>query len=172
MNQQRSNSKLQTMTEIPELLDNLGAHDLATRRDARLALQSHGRDAVPALLDRLASGPFPVRWEIVKILGAIGDPAALPALIQALEDQEHDVRWVAAVALIRFGPRAHVPLLETLTDKADVPAVRQGVHHVLTAAQDRQHNAALDEVLDALGPMEDPSHAIPAAERAIRALQP
>lgn len=70
--------------------------DLA-RRDRRLA-----GEAVPALLEGLASGEARIRGDAAFALGEVGDPKAEAVLEAALADPDGEVREAAAEALDRI----------------------------------------------------------------------
>ncbi len=151
--------------QIAEWIETLEDSDLATRREARLALTESGHDGLIMMLDELLEGSFQTRWEIAKALGDMRDPAATNALVKALEDEEQDVRWLAAVALAQLGRPALKALMMALTDRVDSIYLRQGVHHVLTISNQTRRSQTLLHVRDALGPMEDPT-GLPTAVRA------
>jgi HEAT repeat protein len=90
-----------------------------------------GSLAVEPLIAPLKHGDRDVRWEAAKVLGQIGDAAAMDALIAALEDGW--VREGAARALGEIGASAIEPLSAALKD------------------QDRGLRKAATEVLDGVG---------------------
>jgi HEAT repeat protein len=155
---------------VDALLAELASDDVVMRRRARNTLVAIGEPALPEMLEELAHGEFPVRWEVAKTLGEMRHPRAVPGLIEALEDKEQDVRWLAAVALAAIGREAIEALLEALIERSDSGYLRQGVHHVLTIYRDWKLEEPLAHVRDALGPLESGADAIPAAEGALRAL--
>jgi HEAT repeat protein len=81
------------------------------RRKARKALLELGPPIIPDLINRLDDPNFAVRWEIVNLLGNLGDPSAVDALIdRAIFDNNHHVRWrslwaLAAIDDDSIGPR-------------------------------------------------------------------
>jgi HEAT repeat protein len=156
---------------ISALLAELAKRDITSRQQAREKLMSIGEPALPALIEGLENGDFPLRWEIAKTLGEMGLQGSVPALVKALEDEEQDVRWLAAMALAKIGREALPPLLEELIARSDSPYLRQGTHHVLATYQDPQHGELLLQVRDALSPMQNPVDVIPAAQQALHALR-
>ncbi len=111
----------------------LNSKDGLTRERARAELVRHGRAAVPVLLRGVRTGSEQVRWEAVKALEAIADPAAGRDLCASLEDASRDVRWLAAKALIALGPAAVPDLLGALSRHPESVRLREGAHHVLKA---------------------------------------
>jgi HEAT repeat protein len=89
---------------IDELL--LGSEQRTAAREAILAA---GDEAIPLLTARLDDPEFTIRWEMMNILGAIGDPAAAAAVArQATRDSNRHVRWRGYWALTSMsgdGPR-------------------------------------------------------------------
>jgi HEAT repeat protein len=139
-----------TAADIHDLIAALAAANPAERQHAREALVAVGRSAVDPLI-RLLDDPHPhVRWQAIKALGAIGDPAAAPALITALEDEEGDVRWLAANGLIDLGHEALQPLLSALAYRASSPDLLEGAHHVLDKLYWRKAPKVVKPVLAAL----------------------
>jgi HEAT repeat protein len=157
---------------IPELLADLAKSDIISRQQARENLAKIGEPALPALIDGLDNGQFPLRWEIAKTMGEMRLQGSIPALIKALEDDEQDVRWLAATALAKIGREALPPLLEVLIARSDSQYIRQGTHLVLATYQDPQYGELLTQVRDTLSPMENPEDVIPVAQEALRTLRP
>ncbi len=123
MSEYRSSVQYAGVADVHGLLAALKATDARDRQHARELLIAVGRPAVGPLVRLLDDPDHRVRWEAVKTLAAIGDPAAAPALIDALEDDAADVRWVAAQALIDLGHEALRPLLSG----AGVPSQLAGI---------------------------------------------
>lgn len=69
---------------------------------------------VPALLDALRSPDWRVRYEAVRGLGKLDDPAVLGALVAALDDADSDVRDAAVESLAAMGETALPELVEWL----------------------------------------------------------
>jgi len=163
-------SKYATEAIIGALIADLGSRDGVVRVRARKSLVAVGKRALDPLCEALLSKKETVRWEATKAIGQIGDPAAAPWLVQALEDRAFDVRWLAAEALIAIGKEAVVPLLQALIKHADSIWLRDGAHHVLHDLIEKDHDAVLKSVLDALEDVE-PSLEVPnVAWSALRAL--
>jgi HEAT repeat protein len=89
---------------IDELL--LGSEQRTAAREALLAA---GDEVIPLLTARLDDPEFTIRWEMMNILGAIGDPAPAAAVArQATRDANRHVRWRGYWALTSMsgdGPR-------------------------------------------------------------------
>ncbi len=74
-----------------------------TKAAAREQLLARGKSAVPLLIADIAHENGHVRWEIVDLLGQIGDAGALDALTQrALKDGNPHVRWRSMWAMSRI----------------------------------------------------------------------
>ncbi len=72
---------------------------------------------VPALIEALKYNS--IRFNAVRVLGAIGAPAAVPALRETLGDKRQSVRVMAAKALGAIGASAAVPaLMKALRDES------------------------------------------------------
>ena len=126
MSEYRNSVEYAGVADIHGLIASLAGASPAERQHAREALASIGRPAVGSLIRLLDDPQWQVRWEAVKTLAAIGDPAAAPALIGALEDEHGDVRWLAANALIDLGHEALQPLLSALAYRASSPDLLEG----------------------------------------------
>jgi hypothetical protein len=120
-----------------------------------------GTSAVVPLCEMLRSFQPLRRQAAARLLGEIGDPAALTPLAAALEDREPRVRERAAEALGRLGPEALAPLTRALRDPA--PRVRasaaaalghtgdaRAVEHLAASLEDGSH-AVCAEAAQALG---------------------
>ncbi len=117
--------------EIESLIADLASDHGLTRQRARESLAAIGQPAVAPLIAALADSKRQVRWEAVKALGEIGDPAAASALVSALEDEGSGIRWLAAEGLIAIGREGLKPLLQALVHYSDSEWLREGAHHVL-----------------------------------------
>ena len=150
-----------------DLIKDLEAKDATTRRHARLALETRGEAALDPLVEALAKGTFPVRWEAAKALGHMYLPGAVPALVRALEDEEHDVRWLAATALAHTGRPALAALLTAFVQNSDSTYLRQGLSHFLAFYRDEPLHDALSHLHDAIGPLAGPAEAVTAARQVL-----
>ena len=157
--------------QIGPLVAALAGHSIAMRRQARRALVTIGRQAVPALIVALGSLDHRVRWEAAKALGQIGDPEAAPALVRALEDEEFDVRWLAAKGLVRLGREGAKAVLEGLVDRPKSVRLRESAHHVLSALSMGDLERVLAPVITALEGVEPELAVLPAAKDALSALK-
>lgn len=103
---------------VPALITCL--NDLSDQVRARAASalgKLQDRRAVPELIRIMLSDPVPyVRIQVVRALGALGDPRALHHLIDALKDGEWWVRIRVVEALEQLGEGAVEPLYLALED--------------------------------------------------------
>lgn len=147
----------------------LSDDDPVVREKARRELVAVRKAAVPLLIQVLSSKSRWARWEAVKALNEIGDPASARALVERLEDDVSEVRWTATEGLIRLGVGSLEPLLESLMGHSDSVLLRQGSHRILTVLASGDTTGRLAPVLEALeGPA--PIIALPLA--AYNALKP
>jgi HEAT repeat protein len=156
---------------IDALVGQLGSRQWRVRRDARLALEQMGSQAIPYLTPAATAPDDQVRWEALKILGATANPAVVPVLVDALSnDRNAGNRWVAADALSNLGYAGLRPLLRALVEHSELVFLRAGAHHVLKVlARDGLHSL-LAPVLAALDGIE-PALVVPIeAHRALEAL--
>jgi HEAT repeat protein len=154
--------------EIKNHLIDLEDNDIQVRNTARWLLTDMGSKAVPDLIQQLKMDKEHCRWEAAKILGEIRDPSAANALVNAMIDESINVRWAASTALIKYGRKAILPLLEGITRHFDSMRFRQGAYHVLHELERfHQLDPRAQEVLDALRDIEPSVNAPWAAERAI-----
>jgi|WetSurMetagenome_2_1015567.scaffolds.fasta_scaffold63285_2 HEAT repeat protein len=156
---------------IQVLIHNLTSNDGFVRLSSRNSLIKIGTKAVPSLIDALSGKEELKRWEAIKALSLIGDPAALNALVNAMDDKVFDVRWVAAEGLIALGNRAIEPLLHLAMTHADSIRLREGVHHVLYALNIDHPNEFLKPVIEALEASEATIQVPFAAEKALEELK-
>lgn len=88
---------------IPQLVSLLGAEDRLLSRLAGDALIAIGEEAVPALIEVMASGPQPARLEAVRALASIGDTRAIPSLIKVLDQDSSVMEHWAKQGLEKMG---------------------------------------------------------------------
>lgn len=156
--------------EINALVQALGGAGPMPPWNARGALETIGRPAVPALRVALGSGRPEVRWEAAKTLATIADASAAADLVGALEDEDGSVRWLAAEGLSRLGHAGLVPLLHALIEHSGSAWLRDGARHVLRASLNDADAPALVPVLAAIaGPVPEIA-VMPAASRALTQL--
>ena len=103
---------------LQQLIDALSSKDGMARMRAREALVLMGAAAGPALRAAAAGQDKRLRWEAVKALAALADPADLEGFTALLDDPDSDLRWLAATGLIKLGPPAARPVLQGLTNPA------------------------------------------------------
>ena len=158
-------------SHVVPLVERLAAANAVPRMAARNALVALGKRAVPELIRSLSDHRPRVRWEAVKILGLIADPAAADAFVQALEDDNDDVRWLAAMGLVALRRTALRPLLRALEVRSSSWLLRDGAHHVCQGLASKGFRDVVRPILTALdAPM--PEIATPvAAYRALSKLR-
>ncbi|MBX7221330.1 MAG: HEAT repeat domain-containing protein [Blastocatellia bacterium] len=119
------------------------AADEALRRiDQNWMKTNSARNAVPGLIQLLASPEYEIRKTVMDILGLIRDKRALEPFIQALHDSEKEIRKNAADALGAFrDPRIFEPLKAALEDP-EAP-VRRSAALSLTQLNDKRTIGAL-----------------------------
>ncbi len=162
-------SETHTKEEIGSLIADLSSYNGPTRRRARQSLVASGRLAVAPLVALLSDPRQQTRWEAVKALGEIGDPAAAPALVHTLEDEWSGIRWLAAEGLAAMGREGLEPLLQALAHHSDSKWLREGAHHMLRAMMPKE-SELVSPVLQALEDIEPVVQVPLAAERALSAL--
>jgi len=155
---------------VSALITDLASKQGQTREAARTSLVSIGKPAIPYLLPLLKNRKHQIRWEAVKALGEIKDPAATDGLILSLTDEEFAVRWLAAEGLVALGLQIVIPLLKSLTQVKEETSVllRDGAHHILRALITDDRGKVLQPVLTALEDIEFTSKVPPAAELALK----
>ena len=86
---------------LPLLLKAMADTHWSVRESAENALLNFGADAVPPLLDALKSPLWTTRFRAARLLGELGDPAAVPALKKVIEapDENKEVREKAEASL-------------------------------------------------------------------------
>lgn len=119
--------------ELNDLIEGLGSEDGLKRKAARETLVLMGEPAAPELRALLSSTNKRIRWEAVKTLAAIVDPASVDAFLEMLADDNSDVRWLAGSGLINLGPRSVAPLLESLVQHPESMGRQQAAGRILRA---------------------------------------
>ena len=154
---------------ITELVNKLGDKDGFVREQTRYLLIDTGSKAVPYLIKTLSSKQEQIRWEAVKVLVSLADPAAIPSLVRELQDNIFDIRWLAAEALIATGNTSIEPLLQALISESKESFLREGAHHVITHLM--KYEAMTPELANIFKPVENaldssvPGVTIPVAAR-------
>jgi len=158
--------------DIPSLIKQLSDTDGFVRMQAREVLTCIGAPAVTELIHTLSTANSQLRWQVIKILDGIQDPAAARVLVEQLKDDNAGVRWAASDALIALRRDAIPPLLETLIRDFDSLWLRQAAHHILHVFKDAGILIEAEEkVFEALEDVE-PAMAVPwAAEKALESLR-
>jgi hypothetical protein len=160
-------------TAVPALLNALNGEDEQLGSQISMALVQIGHAAVPALIEKCATGSSWVRWQCIRALGEICDGRALPVLVQALLDSDHSVAWMAAKELVRFGKLCLEPVLRLLMAADRSPWLIETSSYILhdLSARDSRLKPYLEPVLqDMRGPA--PLVAIPlAAQKALTRLK-
>ncbi len=111
-----------TAEDVATLVGELGPEE--SRPAAQRVILALGHQVVPKLLEHLGHEDYAVRWELLKLLGALGDARALPALADvAVGDEEPRLRWRALEAMDSYPDRAPaVELLREHLESAEEPA--------------------------------------------------
>lgn len=122
--------------DIPSWIDQLSNPNGFVRMQARDVLSCIGAPAIPELIKSLSSANTQLRWEIIKILESIQDPATIPVLVAQLKDNNAGVRWAASNALVGLRRLALSALLRALTRDIDSSWLRQSAHHILHVLKD------------------------------------
>jgi HEAT repeat protein len=153
-------------TSVSVLVTALGSESITIRRQARERLVAMGTAALDPLLKALCEPNDLMRWEAVKALSSMHEPAAAPALVTALGDERSGTRWVAAEGLIALGRDGLEPLLRALTKPSNAFWLGEGARHVLHELAKRPScRAVVLPVVEALSDFE-PGVALPQAARA------
>lgn len=137
-------------TDIPNLVEQLQSEDGVARERARRRLVAMGSRATNSLLPLLGHKRQQDRWEAVKALSDIGDPAVTERMVTLLRDDDSDIAWLAALALIKIGRPVLVPLMERVIDQPESVRLRRGVHHILKELQNEVSDVDLKPILDLL----------------------
>jgi HEAT repeat protein len=138
---------------ITDLITKLGDKDGFVREQTRYRLIDIGAKTVPYLVKATSSAQQQIRWEAVKVLASLSDPAAVPALIRELQDNIFDIRWLAAEALIAAGNASIEPLLKALISESEESFLREGAHHVITHLM--KYEAMTPDLASILKPVEN-----------------
>ncbi len=123
--------------EIKELVDKLCTDDGVKRKETREKLISKGAVVMAYVKDLYYHPKHHCRWEAMKVMEEIADPAAIPLFLEALEDEESDIRWIAAEGLIHTGKLTIQPLLNLLLNKSNSVFVLNGAHHIFSKFKKR-----------------------------------
>jgi HEAT repeat protein len=113
--------------EIQSLIRDLGEKDSGACRSAYQVLLKIGGQAVPALVEALTSPTDKVRWQAIKLLGAINidwipyvSERTIKALTTDLGSSNGFERQRARQALIRIGNKAVGTLIPLLSAKGEI----------------------------------------------------
>ncbi|MBU0512238.1 MAG: HEAT repeat domain-containing protein [Chloroflexi bacterium] len=105
------------MTHLQFLTSAITSGDYARAEAAAQGVAALGADAIPALLDLLASPDTDSRWWAVRTLAAISDPQIPSRLREALHDPDPAVRQCAALGLSQQPDSKSIPdLIAALND--------------------------------------------------------
>lgn len=102
---------------INELVKDLGDKDDFVVEEAVGLLEMKAEESFDALVEALSNRNKNTRLNAAKILGFIGNGAAIEPLINTLRDHNKLVRREASTALARFGQDAVDPLINILDDE-------------------------------------------------------
>ncbi len=141
-------------------------HDVSSLAITRAPVQI-GMDAVPRLIDVLASPDAAARWRAAEVLADVGDPRAVEPFVRALDDPDQAVRWNAARGLARMERSGLEAVLRALATRPLTPWLAQGARYVLHRAQLSHRSRRLPALLAALG---HPSASVEVPVRAAEAL--
>ncbi len=108
---------------VAQMLAALGDRNWRVYHAVREALARIGRPAVPALIDKLATGDLRSKYMAQQALVDIRMPAIKP-LLGALSSPEADVRHWVATTLGKIGPAIIEPISSLLKDPAQPVATR------------------------------------------------
>ncbi len=160
------------LSDIPVLINQLGASNGFIRMQARETLICIGKIAVPDLTKALSNPNVQLRWQVIKVLEGILDPSTVPALVEYLKDENAGIRWASAEALIKFNRTSLPALLKALVHESDSIWLRQSAHHILRVLKESGRLNQIEEnVYEALEDVE-PSIAVPwAAQKALETLR-
>ncbi len=136
---------------IQALIAALGAEDDEVRRQAQMALNELGVEAVEPLGEALLHGAPEVRRRAAALLANFGDARVVEILLSALDrlQEERDALTLLTVvdALGNFGdPRAVKPLMGAL-DEAD-SNVRRRIIRTLVSIGDKRAVEAIEALVD------------------------
>jgi HEAT repeat protein len=150
---------------VDTLIEDLASRDLRTRQQAHESLMAIGKPATAHLLRAMSDENDRTRWEVVKALDEIADPAAATVLVESLEDEKLEVRWRAAEGLITLERCGLAPLFRALVRRSNSVRLRDGAHHVLSRLAAISDLDLADLVAPVLAALEDvePTSAVPVA---------
>lgn len=148
----------------------LGSGNPVARGMARERLVALGAVAIGPLTEAVGNPSPAVRWEAVKALGEMYDPAATAGLVRGLVDEDFGIRWLAAEGLVRLGYPGLVASLRALEVGAESVWLRGRVHQILRAFARQGYGRDLVPVLRALEGWDPETTAPLAAARALDAL--
>ena len=106
------------------LIEILRDEDLAIRQQSIDALISKGPSCLPLLIEALRIDDYDIKFNIIKILGAIGDSRATGYLVELIEDAPESLHYELIEALIRLKDAQVIDtLIESLGHKE--PSIRE-----------------------------------------------
>lgn len=140
------------MSNVPQLIEQLGSPDLQKQSEAWKALVAIGPEAVEPLLALIDTPNEQTRMRVTSALGQIGDPRALDALLKRLDDPSSRVRQMLPGALVNYKGDARVvdALKRLALDRQyDTPAVTRALaaKQLKTVAGDEAAIPVLVELL-------------------------
>ena len=157
---------------IPSLIKQLSDPDGFIRSQARQVFCCIGVPAVPELINTLLNASPQLRWEVIKVLECIQDPAAIPILVEQLKDDHAGIRWAASNALVGMQRQALPAIFAALVHDFDSIGLRQSAHHILHVFKDDGKLSDVEEkVYEALEGIE-PGVSVPwAAQKALESIK-
>ena len=153
--------------DISRLIAAMDSPDRLERLHARAALTTIGQPAVPKIIAALTTAKDGLRWELVKVLTALGDPRGAAVLTSLLTDDDPGIRWLAAEGLASMHCDGLRAVLWALVHCPDSSWVREGAHHVLRQAALAGFRSVATPVLRALDGIEPGLSAIGSAQVAL-----
>ena len=108
-------ARLEAREQIHRHVEGLAAPEASERQRAEQELVKAGRAALPMVRETLADGKTAQRTHALRVLAAIGDPAALPDILGILRNpKDNMLHPLAATTLADIGGHAVVPTLTEL----------------------------------------------------------
>ena len=106
---------------VMDLVDRLASSSAAERTRAREELLSLDEETVPFLISALESDSALQRWEVINLLGVLGDLRATDAVLQlAVTDSNLHVRWRANWAITNLDDGTVIPYLITALESDEL----------------------------------------------------
>jgi HEAT repeat protein len=112
--------RLESIGNLPEVLEALKKGDLGTKLKALYALGRIGGEQVIAPLLYCATRPEEdIKSVAIEVLGDLGHPKALPVLLESLKDPNPTIQAKTIAALKNFKDPSLVPAIKPFLDAGD-----------------------------------------------------